>query len=384
MIRKLTTCTLFAALTLCGAAARAQSPPVSANWLDEPAPRVAFVDDAPPRKQGIVPANTLANQAFQEPPHADVPMILGQPVIPGAGRPDYEFLQEEGYPFNHGMLNSPHEHLGWFSTFYAGIVLPQLHTETVSPELGNLRTPSADMAWNVMGTIEVGYRFEDGLGDARLSFRHLEGHGSQIISGDGVRTDLYLNVLDLDYCCTELHMARWPRIPLLPLNPARLGMGMDMESGSYGYPMQLRWTWGWRVGQAYFDNRHDGVGTSDRTVNNFRGGGLNWAVRGTKAMPWNHLAWCAKWGASGMIGNVDQDFYQTVGGVTTAATGRDLIGVPTMDGELGIAYVPNWRNATCRISGGYMVEQWWCIGETDVSGAELLINGFFFRGELNY
>jgi len=237
----------------------------------------------------------------------------------------------------------------------------------------------------VMYELEVGYRFEDGLGDARIGFRHLEGHGSEIVAGDPTRTDLYLNVLDFDYCCTELHMARWPRIPLLPLNPARLGMRMDMESGSYGFPMQLRWTWGWRVGQAYFDTRRDdGGGVSDRTVNNFRGGGLHWGINITKAMPWNQLGWCAKFGASGMIGNVDQDFYQTVGGVTTAATGRELIGVPTLDAELGVAWVPNWRNKTTRVSTGYMVEQWWCIGETDVSGAELFINGFFFRGELNY
>ncbi len=93
MSYKLTSWSLFAALVM-GSAARAQSPPNSHYWLDEPAPRVAYVErearvayiDDQRENLNLVSANSLADQAFDEPPHADAPPGRTAPPRPAPRR----------------------------------------------------------------------------------------------------------------------------------------------------------------------------------------------------------------------------------------------------------------------------------------------------------
>jgi hypothetical protein len=127
-----------------------------------------------------------------------------------------------------------------------------------------------------------------------------------------------------------------------------------------------------------------GLVLNERMTNHYRGAGLHWAVNMTKAMPWHPLAMYSKFGCSGTLGMVDQTYTRTTAGASGFGQSKEMLGIPTLEGEFGLAWVPDWKCQKGRVTVGGVVEKWWAIGSVGPSGAELLLQGFFVRGEFGY
>ena len=86
-----------------------------------------------------------------------------------------------------------------------------------------------------------------------------------------------------------------------------------------------------------------------------------------------------------MFGNLAQTFTRTAGGVTgTNGFKYDAMGVPTMDLEIGLAYVPTWPCRNSRITVGYRYEQWFSWAESNDSTVSIYFSGIVARAEYKF
>lgn len=327
-------------------------------------------------------------------------MDAGPPVI----RPNFDHVDNggEGFPYNPGSWELPGHKLGWFANAEASTVLPFVHSKINSAGTSldtvfntPVYTPFAQIGWTVMPKVEVGYRFEEGLGEYRWSYRHVGGDGHRVVQGfdaagaGNVNSTFQADILDMDYCFTELNLMRWPRVSLLFMDWGRRGNNLDLDASSRVPPMQLRWITGFRVSQVFLQSTGTGQQVLQESVsNNFRGGGLHFGTIITQAMPWKPVALYAKFEASGQFGSPIQRYGRSAivnGVVVSDSTSRhQFLGIATLGGELGISYVLP-KHQHCRVTSGYTVEQWWSLGEVvHGTGAELFINGVFLRAEFGY
>jgi hypothetical protein len=291
--------------------------------------------------------------------------------------------------------------LGWFGTVETAVVHPFVHSLLNSgTSLGifatPVQTPYAQGGVAAMPRVEVAYRWAQGLGEVRASFRFLSSSGTRTdgmfdAAGPGTITSrLDLDVFDLDFACTEFMPIRVPRINPLLLIPGHLGLNDHPEDDPTFPPLLMRWSAGARVANVYFDSQGTGALVSERIMNNFKGGGMHMAVEFTKAMPWNPLSAYLRIDGAGVLGNTSQTFSRTAmtpGGPTVSGSSgvsRLALGVPVLSVQAGMSWVPPWRERTIRVSGGYQYEQWWYLGQTSSSLAELTLQGMFLKGEVGF
>ncbi len=299
---------------------------------------------------------------------------------------------------------SPREvKLGMIASVEASFLQPFIHNSLNSGTLpvGNIpeavQMPTAQPAWTVMPRVDLGYRFEQGLGELHVSFQFLGGQGTQTFrnfdtAGAGTVTSrLNLDVFDLDYAFTEFNPGRIPGVTPALLVPGRLGLNLRPEDDPYP-TFRLKLAFGARGANVFFDST--GFGQQilhERVTNNFAGGGMHASIDISKPMPrLPALAVFARFEVSGLIGDVTQSFTRTEilpGGGTATGFGRIRnidTGVPVIDVYAGMSYAPHWFHDSLRVTGGYRLQQWWYLGSTASSDASLFMQGFFVRGEFGY
>ncbi len=300
------------------------------------------------------------------------------------------------------ILELPGAKLGWLYSADVAYVQPFVHNNLNSgagvvgtvPE--NVNVPQARATGSVSPRVDIGYRFEDGLGEVHAIFRTLNNDTTRTIAGfdtagaGTVTSRLSMNVLDFEYGFLEFNAAKVPRVNPLLLIPGRLGLNLHPED-DVPTPLMMKWFAGVRAANVFFDSQGTGAQIlSQRVTNNFVGAGPRLAMEFTKPLPGRALALYGRFEVSGLIGQTTQSFSRTEllpGGGTaagTAQTGRMSLGVPVADASFGVRYVPQWRNQMLRLTGGYLYEQWFYLGQTNTSDAGVTLNGAFLRAEWGF
>jgi hypothetical protein len=390
---------LVAAALICFAAPRAARAQSLADTLTPPTRPAGSTPSSDP------PAETVSPLAPIGEPLPNGPLSLPPPTAPV---PYYSNLFNEAMtaPPSGAEFELPGLKLGWFGSVGTGVVKPFIHTNLNSGGLplagpgggfpGPVQLPIAQPNWAAMPDVQLGYRFTGGLGEMRARFQFLSSQGSETLvnfdaAGNGsLSSRLNVDVLDLDYSFTEFQQVRIPRINPLLLIPGHLGLNLRPEDDPTWPPLMMRWAFGTRLANVFFDSQASGQQIlNERTTNNFSGAGIRASVDFTKAMPWKPLAMYSRIEGSGVLGKTTQSFTGTQllpgGGVQSGSVSeRATNGVPVLDVETGLAYVPAWRDRTCRMTLGYKFQQWWYLGQTVDSKAELTLQGAFFRAEFGY
>jgi hypothetical protein len=291
--------------------------------------------------------------------------------------------------------------LGLIASAEVDYLKPFIHNGLNSGNLtvGNLPTavqaPTAQPSWTAMPRIDLGYRFEQGLGELHGIFQFLNANGTRNVAafdraGAGtVTTQLNVDVIDLDYAFTEFNPGRVPRLNPLLLIPGRLGLNLHPEDDPN--PMfRLKWAYGVRGANVFYESRAAGQQIlAERAMNNFSGAGFHTSVDISKPFPWAPaFGVFGRFEAAGLYGQTTQSFSRTEllpGGPTAAGAGQLRVntGVPVIDVYAGLSYVPRWRSSLVRLTAGYRLQQWWYLGQVN-SETALTMQGVFLRGEIGY
>lgn len=323
-----------------------------------PKPLAAPTDVLPPAAPFVQPATAL----IPPPPHAappacapyedhNGPLLVGDPL-----------LERPGYP-------KP----GWFGAAEADLFGPHLRNRLVNTvDVAGLFTdtvhvPTADLCWTVSPRFELGYRLTEGAGEFVASYYFLATQGSATVVGfdpfgDAVLTsNLYLHAFDFDYANHEY---------------------------SLGPLWDMRWRIGARLTNVFFDSQIQGPFVEQRTTNFFLGAGPHAGLDLRRRIAGTGAAMFGRVEGAGSLGRLTQGFEETfaIGG-TPVVGGANRVSViqwvPTVRAQAGMAWSP-WCNTPLTISGGYVFEGWWYLGEANGSSATLTLNGIFLRAEWNY
>lgn len=329
------------------------------------------------------------------------PEILGP-----ASRPEYPYRATEYWDGHDAfveewgdLLELPYVRLGWFANVDVTAMKPRVSANFNS---GTFLQPTfadpvtlraARMDWNIMPHVELGYRYEHGLGELKIGYRYLSGQGTEPIAGfdtsgfGALNTTVQTHILDFDLQYLEYNAEGLPLIMPLLLVPGRLGLGKPLvKDALLETPLEYRYFFGIRTATMFYDSRGAGNLITEQVTNNFTGAGLHFGMVGDQRLrttaPW-YLHWKVE--GSGMFGTMAQNFSRTRGGATASGGfHNDSIGVPTVDCEIGLAYAPQFPDRNVRFTLAYRFEEWFSWADTDVSMAEMYYSGVVLRGEYKY
>jgi hypothetical protein len=266
---------------------------------------------------------------------------------------------------------------GWFGNIEIDLLGPHLSNQlsapvTVAGITDQVQLPTAPLDWVGSPRIEIGYRMAGGLGEFIFGYRSIVSSGKAIAvdfegpGNDGFLTSrLNMNIFDLLYASHEYSLA-----PLWDLN----------------------WKLGARIAGIYFDSRATGVFLAQGESSNFVGAGpiAGFEVaRRFETFP--GIAAFGRMEGALLVGRVDQAFVETV---DFRSVGGSLLGgainnsstqvVPVLAFQLGMSYSPPWDGRWTRFALGYEFQQYWNLGQSGASHADLQTNGVFFRAEFGF
>ncbi|HEX4132609.1 MAG TPA: hypothetical protein VHZ24_21430 [Pirellulales bacterium] len=356
---------------------------------DRPPSITAPLSLAPPPAESLLnsPAMELVVAPIVEPPVVPTPqwMAEGNALMRGPS------------PVN---LNLPAQKPGWVASVEVAVLQPNITSTLDSGTLLDGTFPGSPVqlpvgAMNFTGApkIELGYRWPDGLGEFRASYRYIGSIGSGTVLGatpadaERLRTRLSINVVDFDYCFSEFNPGDLPVI--LPVFEVPGWLGMRRPPKIYQRnPLVMRLRVGARTATMFFDSEATGTTISERMMNNFVGVGMHLGLEVTKAMPWRPLSMYGRADFSGVLGDTSQSFQRIVAGGPAAAAhvGGIPNGVPMFAVEAGLSYVPPRFNQRFRGTIAYQYEQWWNFADrTDEFGAATLqLSGVVVRGNWGF
>jgi hypothetical protein len=228
-----------------------------------------------------------------------------------------------------------------------------------------VQLPETGLDWTVSPRFDLGYRFQDGLGELQLSYRFLATEGRSTLVGydlDGsnapLRSRLSTNVLDFDYATRVFDLKR----------------------------LNLQYRVGGRLATVFFDSLADGFFIQDHVKNDFVGGGAHTGLDAWYTLGDSRLALFGRIDGGVVVGSIHQSFsevyVQQDGTLTGGATDiHTTQAVPMLSFQAGLAWTPGWRHLWSRYSFGYTFDQWWDIGTAGPSQADLTIQGVFLRAE---
>ncbi|QVL30099.1 hypothetical protein KIH39_14655 [Telmatocola sphagniphila] len=266
----------------------------------------------------------------------------------------------------------------WYGGFEIGFLKPKLFTSLTTPAAFNgpvISQTVSSIDWAGAPKLTAGYRLSEGMGELQLSYRLLASSGSETLgvydtAGPGlIRSRLNANTIDLDYVAPEF-----------------LGEGRET---SHSYFRYLSFGIGLRVATLYFDTQGAGRQLLNQDISSmFTGIGPRTFVEWNPALTDNGLALHTRLEASGVVGSIDQKFYQTAlnAGMPQAAaynTGSHNTGVGIGSFEAGLTYTPLGFENRLRFTLAYSLEQWWNVN-TDDSKAKLFLQGIVARAEFSY
>jgi hypothetical protein len=261
---------------------------------------------------------------------------------------------------------------GFFGAIEASVLYPRFRNGLIAPvTVANVPhlvgVPSADLDWTGSPRVELGYRLPDSMGELLAAYRSVVSEGTESLGrydflGPGfVRSRLNVNEIDLDYHSGPFTVAPY---------------------------WDLSWRLGVRIATAYWDTRARGRFLEQRVSNNFVGAGPHLGLEASRQLDLvPGLALFGRIEAAFVVGGIDQNFEEvqrlggtTFGGATHVEASRT---VPMLNLLAGITYTPP-QSRWLRFAFGYQFEQWWGVGDAGASGADLSIQGLFFRGEFNF
>jgi hypothetical protein len=262
---------------------------------------------------------------------------------------------------------------GWFFNVEFDIVAAHVKNRLQAPvavdsagDVSVVHLPGAELVGTLSPRFELGYRFAEGAGEFMLAYRFLTTDGRETLVGydlDGsdapLRSRLDMNVIDIDYATRYFSpLPHW----------------------------QLQGRVGARIATVFFDSVADGFYISDRTSNNFVGGGVHVGLD-----TWYQLG-ASNWSIFGkvdgaiVVGSVEQHFdevFVTSDGSLTggAADISRTQAVPVLEFQLGFSWSPWWHGHWSRYSVGYTFEEWWAVGG---SHTDLTSQGLLLRAEYTF
>jgi hypothetical protein len=280
-------------------------------------------------------------------------------------------------------LNPPGQHLGWYADFEIGIMKPHLDTHLstpagfAGPTGGPITLGAAPLDWTGVPEFSVGYRFGQGSGELRLSYRLIGSTGTESLPiadsfGNPAQLHTTLNVqtLDFDYVSDEF-LSGGQDISRLLFRDLRAGIGL-------------------RAAAAYFDTRADGFPITDTHISSAFGGvGPRMFVELHQDLGRPDFQFYTRLSASGVLGPILQQYDQTsVAGGATNFGGFDThnknIGIGIFQVESGLSWEPEAFGRRFRFTAAYSWERWWNFGRTDGGDAELTLQGAVIRTEFRY
>jgi hypothetical protein len=328
-------------------------------------PDAAPLPTTPPISVGPGPTISrpvaVVTQPVQVPPPS--PSVTLPPYQP----PVYNPPPPGPAPQSYGI--APPEPLGFFNVelqFVAPTVSNHLNNTIVLPD-GSTKTiaiPGVGLDFTVAPLLEIGFRLPESAGQFSFGYRFLTTQGNSSQTADGIETD-FRSRLDYNEVNFDFGTSRWEFEPHWFLQ-SRIGA---------------------RVAWIYYDTqaRTDALGLKDFEKNYFVGAGphLSLDVERTFAMG---LGLFAKVDGAVLIGQTEQAFTETdtLGGfVSITQPERTTLAVPTIQAQLGVSYTPP-RFEHLRFRAGYQFEQWFNVGNVQNSSLNVMTQGGFIRGEIDF
>jgi hypothetical protein len=356
-------------------------------------PLLARAQDAPsalpPAPVPVLPSTPLGNGASElVPPPAPAPSPApGQQLLPAPG-PGYVPLPPPPpaiYPYpvtsqpwlrndpwlDHPQTPPPGLIFNLDFDLVGVHIKNRLQAPVVTDSSGTtflVQLPGAGLDWTASPRFEFGYRFPQGCGELLASYRFLGTDGRNTLAGfdlDGsdvpLRSRLNMNVVDLDYASPEFS-------PLPHWNvQGRVGA---------------------RIATIYFDSLADGFFIEERTSNNFVGAGPHFGLDAWRVLDVPGLAFFTRIDGAVVFGSIHQSFELSFvapdGSVEGGATDvHHTQTVPVLTFLAGLSWTP-CRYHWSRYSLGYIIEQWWDVGQAGLSHADLTSQGLFLRAEFSF
>jgi hypothetical protein len=298
---------------------------------------------------------------------------------------NYRFLNE-GDPYPPGLdpfRERPGLPVGWSAGVDVAIVHSDVQSQANNSNLGpgdlfhgtftnSTQLPAGDLNWNVMPTVYVGYRRENGLGEMGASYRYLQANSSGTLfnfdaaGAAQLHTRSQIHVLDVT-----------------------CGFSDRTDGLAWYWPTMRHYSFGLRVASWIFDTTANGQQVlEERAGNVFIGGGpvLRYDWTWLTASP--AINFDGGFDVAGVGGFNYQRFAETAvisGNVQTAGGRTDGRGTatPILGVWGGASWVPDWRNQTFKLSAGYRWEHWWNLPDTGGQN-DLTLQGPFVRGEFRW
>jgi hypothetical protein len=265
------------------------------------------------------------------------------------------------------LLDGPRDRLGWYLNVDVDLLGSHVANELVAPVavgpiVDTVALPSARLDWTVSPRIEFGYRFGQGAGDIALSYRYLGTSGTDLMPAFDVagnpgqlHSRLELHIADLDYVALE---PSW-----LP--------GCEMT-----------WRIGVRGESLFFDSQESSPLREERVRNSFGGAGPHAALQIWHPVQASRFGVYSKVDVAGVLGQVRQQFDETIVGVGTgAASQNQMMPSMTLQVEAGFGWTPctDWR-----ITAGYVYEHFWDAAYAINSRGDVVTQGLVLRAEWRY
>jgi hypothetical protein len=250
------------------------------------------------------------------------------------------------------------------------------------PITGSLiKFPGNPLDATVSPRFELGYRFPDGFGELKLSYRFLGSSGSDTLTVGELGPAFQKGRLDIHF--------------------------IDLDFGTREYCLGQDWTMrtavGLRTAAVFFDSQVTFLNPTAITSTPFGTGPFtrfnqteavgNWYIGAHAVLEVGRKLWVPELSlfgrleGCGLYGRVHQTFKETFaeapGFTETSVHGK--VGTPSLATQIGLSWeVPKWNQ--CRFMVGYQYEVWWQIGRgnDDQSFGSFNDQGLFLRAEFNF
>ncbi|MHB1423127.1 MAG: hypothetical protein ACYC3I_08025 [Gemmataceae bacterium] len=228
---------------------------------------------------------------------------------------------------------------------------------------------------------ELGYRFADGFGELRLSYRCMDTSGSDTVligylGPAAQKGSLDVEFIDLDYATREFSLpAGWEMRPAVGL---RLATSFLDSQVNFLNPVTIQEQ---PFGLAPFTRLTQYESVSSQLI------GIHAVLEVARRLGDSGMALFGRVEGAGMYGRTHQTFAETFveSPGSTSTRIANVLGAPIVATQVGLSYdVPRWKHTRFLI--GYQFESFWQFGRgnNDVSFGTLTDQGLFLRGEFNF
>jgi hypothetical protein len=250
-----------------------------------------------------------------------------------------------------------------------------------------VKFPGNPLDATVSPRFEFGYRFPDGFGELRLSYRIMDTTGSDTLvvmppgSNDNLgpaaqKGRLDINIIDLDFGTRQFSLGpNWEMRTAVGMRYATAFLDSQV---TFLHPVTVT---GSPFGTAPFTRLFQSESVGNRYI------GAHAVLEVGRKLWVPELSLFGRLEGAGMYGRVHQTFREAfveAPGFTQQRV-TNGVGTPMLAVQTGLSYdVPQWNHARFLI--GYQFEEWWQFGrgDNDLSFGPLNDQGLFLRAEFSF